>query len=182
MKKLFYLFIITLTISCKKEESRNLDYLSEKVKTNTSYPINYYALHGGRTSLDPKKSEYRKLIAEKYLLTLEDMNRGMHLHEIISVIGENKDEGFYGFVMLNETETEIESTNGAFKSAPYPIGNYTGYLLFNDGCFHHGTFYYSPSAGGYFFMEDPIFDSSQGHSPGFPHLICLSDEEFEGMC
>jgi hypothetical protein len=58
-------------------------------------------------------------------------------------------------------------------------GYYTGYLLGNDGCYHHGTFYWSGSPQNYMFEPDqnPASDDYWGNED-----ICMTDGEWEYLC
>ena len=117
----------------------------------------------------------RLLKAEKILLA-NSIYAGYYLQEVIAT---NQKTGLksFGYIMLKK-----ESSNSQFRveSEVAPgWGTFTGFLLYNDGCFYHGTFYWSGDESNHIFIPDnnPYGDNYVGNEP-----ICMSDDEFESFC
>jgi hypothetical protein len=113
------------------------------------------------------------IIAEKLLLTGQYQS-GYTLKQIIAT---DKNTGLksFGYIlvqsdnMVTQPETEIA----------YPSwGTYTGWMLCNDGCWHHGTFAWTGSTNNYVFLEDqhPYSDNYVGNEPR-----CMSDDQFDSF-
>lgn len=60
-------------------------------------------------------------------------------------------------------------------------GSYGGYQLGNDGCYHHGTFYWSGNMMNAIFVSDNGCNNSGECSVGFEDY-CMDDNEFSGLC
>ncbi|MDI9312197.1 MAG: hypothetical protein QM535_18425 [Limnohabitans sp.] len=81
-------------------------------------------------------------------------------------------------VKSNLEKTRLVSTT---KIAFPDWGSYGGYLLFNDGCFHHGTFIWSGSPSNYVFVPDNGCNNDNSCSVGFEDF-CMGEEEFSTFC
>lgn len=94
---------------------------------------------------------------------------GYHLKEIIAT---DEKSGFrsFGYILLPLQEP------GTAGLMPPNWGMYTGWMLFNDGCWHHGTFVWSGDPSNYVFSADPnpYIDNYVGNEPR-----CMSDDEFD---
>gem|GEM_PF-4909730 len=137
-----------------------------------------------RGTLDVKNTEktnYRIAFTEKSLFSQEDIDGGkIHLREVIAFDVVNNFTSF-GYVLAG-SDSNIQSSTGSFTLAVGPSwGTYTGYILMNDGCYHHGTFIWSGTRDNYVFQPDNGKNNSGQSSTGFEGF-CLTDDEFVGMC
>lgn len=61
-------------------------------------------------------------------------------------------------------------------------GIYTGYMLYNDGWYHHGTFYWSGDPSNYEFVPDPPYYNEGAGSIGFEDFpYSPNPEDFENL-
>lgn len=185
MKKMFWAICLLFCFSCKKTNYEIQGLTSEQRRTMIEKAVyEKTALIIERGMLDVKNKEkeaYRIAVTEKLLFSNEDIKNGkIHLREVIAYDEATKVTSF-GYI-LDTADTTVQSSSGNFKLAPGTgWGIYTGYLLMNDGCYHHGTFTWSGTPDNYLFIADNGTNNSGQSSTGFED-ICLSDSEFESMC
>lgn len=72
-------------------------------------------------------------------------------------------------------------SNGKVMIQKLDWGAYGGYQLGNDGCYHHGTFFWSGDITNTVFVSDNGCNNSGECSTGFEDF-CMDDEEFSGLC
>jgi len=111
----------------------------------------------------------RLLIAEKILLAAPTP-AGYYLKEVIAT---NKETGFKSFGYMLVKKEGSPSTEMAD-----PWGTYSGWMLFSDGCYYHGTFVWVGNTSNYVFSPDssPITDNYIGNEPR-----CMSDDDFDNF-
>lgn len=111
----------------------------------------------------------RLVIAERILLAAPTP-AGYSLKEVIAT---NKETGFrsFGYIVVKK-----DGTPSTEMADPY--GTYTGWMLFSDGCYYHGTFIWSGDPSNYVFVGDssPNTDNYIGNEPR-----CMSDDDFDNF-
>lgn len=119
---------------------------------------------------DPNRKEF----AVSYLLS-EEERRTLTLHEVIGT-AESNEESSIGFIKIPIEDQELAENE---PEAYFSWGIFTGWMLFNNGCWMHGTFYWTGSPSNYLFVMDmnPYTDNHIGNEPR-----CMSDSEFDSFC
>jgi hypothetical protein len=181
MKKIIMISFVLFLFSCQKEsvnitESNELSNEQRKGMIEKAIRAKQNASASKEIDItDTEKTEFRIAMSEEKLFTNLDVENGLHLQEVIAYEEENNFTSF-GYILNESGEIVVESATGAFRYSP-GWGTYTGYLLGNDGCFHHGTFFWSGTMSNYIFVEDPYPPMNTTYSS-----ICLTDDEFGAMC
>ena len=189
MKTWIGIAMACLIFSCKKEPLRTekpaLSSLekSSMLRQAVDERRNWLATHSTyqRDALNVKEQEkvlLRIKTAENNLL-IESDRPIFPLQEIIAYDKEG-DTWSFGYIQAKE-EDGVRSSNGAFGRTLPGMTIYAGYMLFNDGCFHHGTFYVSPTTGYTVFWPDNGYNNNGSGSTGFEDF-CLDDETLSGLC
>lgn len=187
MKKIFWAICVVTIFSCTKSAPDKEKLTTEKRSAMIAAAIGTKASsNSARGTIDVKnsdKTDFRVAFTERSLLSKEDIDGGqIHLREIVAYDEDSKITSF-GYILVG-SNPDLQSSSGNFTYAlglGNPWGSYTGYMLMNDGCYHHGTFYWSNSPDNYIFVPDKGKNNSGEMSTGFEDF-CLSDSDFEAMC
>lgn len=189
MKTMIGIALACLLFSCSKE---NLQPIKQVLTKDQRTKMLQNAVHSIRLKTQPgnlsqreglniddrEKMDWRISIAEKYLLSDQEQGN-FKLQEIIA-IDESSDLLSFGYIQADEAE-DISSSDGAFRRPEPRVLIFDGYMLCNDGCFHHGTFYITQSTGFTVFLPDNGTNNNGSGSTGFEDF-CLDDEVFVGLC
>lgn len=161
------------TLSNKISPQEKSDLLLRAVKEKLDWlanPENHMAAVS-----ENNKALHRIDVAEKYLLKPADQGS----FRLMERIAYNPDKGLRSFVYVQSEEMKNETSSDKAFSRPAPVNSWTGYMLFNNGCFYHGTLEINEEEGLELFYLD---SGNNGYlSVGFEDF-CLDDEVFAGLC
>ena len=159
MRNLILLVTATFTIvACTKQNTKNYEHLTPEIRQQ-------------RINLALSKVNPNRLaIAEKILLS--DKSSEYYLKEVVTTIKETGVKSLGYFVIPKSDDQMVRITLPDW-------GTFTGWVLYNDGCWYHGTFYWSGTVDNNVFMADsnPYIDNYIGNEPR-----CMSDDEFDIYC
>jgi hypothetical protein len=95
-------------------------------------------------------------------------------YELKEVVATSKETGFKSFGYMLVKKAGAPST----EQANPDWGTYTGYMLYSDGCYYHGTFIWSGDPSNYVFTADPNpnTDNYIGNEPK-----CMGDDDFDNF-
>lgn len=160
MRKLLLSLTLLLVIaSCSKQ--------NPKEKQPLTLELRQQKINAALNTSNPN----RMAIAEKILLASPTPS-GYYLKEVVAT---NKETGLksLGYIVLKREDSK-DQTRGGMVALDW--GTYTGWMLYNNGCWYHGTFWWSGDPGNYVFSPDmnPYADNYIGNEPR-----CMSDAEFD---